>query len=498
MQTDVLSSTLRELKTFTQKSSDLFNTTRSTQEHELNDLKRKSKKSSTKGKGKSSETDSSSIHQTDIERDSDNESSTGLSSDIDFPEGGMKAWCAVLGSFLGLTNCFGCINSTSAIETYIARNQLNDVSASVVGWIFSIYMCVALLCGILTGDLFDRKGPRLPIFFGGVTSFIGIFITGNCSEIYQFILAFGIVAGLGNALQFSSLVGIIGHYFNKRRGIAIGIATIGGSVGGAIFPIMLRKLYSSLGFAWAMRIFAFVLLFLDIGAFLLITPRFPPKKNPTSNEKLSKKLVGFFKKTLDIDAFKDPRFLFCVLAVTFSEVFLVTSMTYYGSYALFRGNSEDTSYLLITIMNASGIIARAIAGYLSDKIGKFNLMTVMIFFSSVFCLIIWLPFGHLTGGLYAFSVAYGIASAAVLSLTPLCVSQISRVEDFGKKYSTCYFVVAIGTLVGIPISGAFIGANPTVKDYNNFIIFVSVLGFTGVVFWIVSRWFAVKHKFCIY
>ncbi|GMM37877.1 Mch4 protein [Saccharomycopsis crataegensis] len=439
--------------------------------------------------------DSNRINQNEIEIGSTSQISYV---EIDFPDGGVKAWSTVVGSFLGLVNCFGCINSISAIEAYIARNQLNHSSASTIGWIFSIYLCITLLCGILTGDFFDRNGPRIPISIGGVLSFVGVFMTGNCSEIYQFILAFGVLAGLGSAVQISSLIGVIGHYFYKRRGIAMGIATVGGSFGGVIFPIMLRKLYSNLGFTWAMRIFAFLLLFLDIGALVFITPRFPPKKISANNKKVFERIILFLKTTLDVHAFRDKRFLFCVLGVTFSEVFLVISTTYYSSYAIFMGNSENTSYLLITVMNATGIIARALAGYLSNKVGKFNIMTIMTLFSSVFCLIIWLPFGHLTSGLYVYSVVFGISSAGVLSLTPLCISQISKVEEFGKRYSTCYFVVALGDLIGIPISGLFIGMNPTVRNYNNFIIFNSALGFTGVVFWLASRWTAVKYQLHVY
>lgn len=53
---------------------------------------------------------------------------------IDFPEGGLKAWTSVAGSFMGLMNTFGLINSTGAIEAYISKHQLAGVSASVTGW----------------------------------------------------------------------------------------------------------------------------------------------------------------------------------------------------------------------------------------------------------------------------------------------------------------------------------------------------------------------------
>ncbi|GMM36421.1 hypothetical protein DASC09_037460 [Saccharomycopsis crataegensis] len=424
----------------------------------------------------------------------------GLTADnIEFPDGGLKAWLTVMGSFLGLTASFGIFNSTSAIETYIANNQLENVSASVVGWVFSIYMAMSLLCGIFTGDLFDMKGPRIPIFLGGSLVFLGVFTTASCTKVYQFILALGLVCGLGIGFQVSSLIGIISHWFDKKRGMATGIATVGGSVGGAIFPIILKKLYSSLGFPWAMRVLAFILAFFEILALVLVVPRFPPKKfHHDKKIPLYKRTIKFLKNTVDLKGLKDPRFAYCTLGVCLSETFLSCSLTYYGSYALAKGNSESTSYLLITILNAMGIFARVAAGYLSDKIGKFNMMTIMVFFSSLFCLIIWLPFGHTTGGLYAFSVIYGISSAGVLSLIPLCLSQISRVEDFGKRYSTAYLAAAFGCLIGVPISGLFIGSHPTSRNYDNYIIFISALGFASVCSWVLSRMYAVKLRLCVY
>lgn len=365
--------------------------------------------------------------------------------------------------------------------------------------VFSIYICVALFFGILTGQFFDVEGPRKPILLGAILTFVGVFAMANCTSLYQFVLSFSIVAGLGGAVQSSSLIGIISHYFYRRRGLAVGLATVGGSVGGAVFPLMLRKLYQELGFKWAIRIFAFVLAACNLAAFALISPRFPPKKSQARHHSLwYKALIAFLLNQVDFEAFKDMRFLFACLGVSFSELFLVIANTYIVSYALHQGNSENTSYLYITIINACGIAARVFSGYFSDKLGKYNLMIVMVFFSALFSVVVWLPFGHLPIGLYMFSVCYGIASAAVLSLSPVCISQITRVETFGKRYTTCYIVVALYCLVGLPLSGLFIGTTGSDREYSNFIVFVSILGFMGSLCWLVSRYCAVNWKLCIY
>lgn len=443
----------------------------------------------------------------DLEFRMDNDTSDTLlieDPECDFPEGGITAWVTVFGSFFGLASSFGLFNSTGAIETYISINQLNNVSSFTIGWVFSIYLCVSLLCGIFTGDLFDSKGPRIPILFGGILEFVGFLATGYCTKTYQFILALGIVGGLGVGFQVNALLGIISHYFNKRRGLAVGIATIGGSFGGAIFPIILRKLYTVVGFTQAMVIFSIIVLVLDLLAFAFCKPRFPPKKvlysmdGEYSIKSFAKTVYKFFTSSLDIQAFRDPRFLYCALGTACAETFLCCIITYFGQYIVANGFSEDKAYLMITIQNAMGIGARVGAGYVADKLGKFNVALIMVLVSSVLCLVIWLPFGRSITGLYLFTVFFGISSCGVLSLLPVCISQISRVEDFGLRYSMAYFVAAFGTLVGVPISGLFIGKNPIDRNYDNYIIFCACMGFAACIFFFLSRYYAVKLRLCIY
>ena len=66
-------------------------------------------------------------------------------------------------------------------------------------------------------------------------------------------------------------------WFDKRRGAAFGIASTGSSLGGVIFPIMLNHLVKEVGFPWAMRISAFLILFLLIIANLTVRSRLPIK-----------------------------------------------------------------------------------------------------------------------------------------------------------------------------------------------------------------------------
>lgn len=60
----------------------------------------------------------------------------------------------------------------------------------------------------------------------------------------------------------------------------MGLVVAGSSLGGVIFPIMFIHLIPQLGFAWAMRICAFLILALLIWANVAVRSRVPPTKRP--------------------------------------------------------------------------------------------------------------------------------------------------------------------------------------------------------------------------
>ena len=92
-------------------------------------------------------------------------------------------------------------------------------------------------------------------------------------------------------------MGIIGHWFKKRRATALGLIAIGSSTGGTIFPIVFSNLVNKIGYAfatlapnstvtdyretsisfqWTMRVFAFIILAALGFANVVLERRLPP------------------------------------------------------------------------------------------------------------------------------------------------------------------------------------------------------------------------------
>ena len=96
--------------------------------------------------------------------------------------------------------------------------------------------------------------------------------------------------------RFNPAVAVLGHWFRRRRAVAIGLTTGGSATGGVIFPIILQRLIPAVGFGWAVRIIAFILLGCLTVSCLTIRTRLP--------------LSGHIslRTAIDLGGWKDPRY----------------------------------------------------------------------------------------------------------------------------------------------------------------------------------------------
>lgn len=107
----------------------------------------------------------------------------------DYPEGGLRAWLVVLGSFSGMTASFGILNSAGTFQAYLSTNQLARESPSAIGWIFSLYAFLTFFCGVQIGPVFDAYGPRWLVFAGTVCLFGGMMGVAESTSKFCLLLA---------------------------------------------------------------------------------------------------------------------------------------------------------------------------------------------------------------------------------------------------------------------------------------------------------------------
>ena len=102
--------------------------------------------------------------------------------------------------------------------------------------------------------------------------------------------------------RFNPSVAVLGHWFRRRRAFAIGLTTGGSASGGVIFPILLERLIPSIGFPWAVRVVAFVIMACLVISCLTIRTRLPLSGHIT------------LRTAIDLGGWKDPRYALAAIA----------------------------------------------------------------------------------------------------------------------------------------------------------------------------------------
>ncbi|WEJ97485.1 hypothetical protein PSN45_005038 [Yamadazyma tenuis] len=408
-----------------------------------------------------------------------------------FPEGGRKAYMVLFGSFCGMVSCLAFLNSAGVMQNYLVEHILTTTPTSTIGWIFSINSFIQFGCLLVVGPIFDRLGAKIPLMAGICLFAIGYLCCSWATKPYQFILSYSIVGGLGASLIFCCNIGVLSHWFLKRRGQAIGTSYLGGALGGALFPVMYRSLFPQIGFGWTVRVGTFICLALSVVSLLLIEDRNSVFARASTNESVFMEVI----KTIDIRVFKDKVYTCLVLSLLGQGFAFMVTSTYVTSYSTAQGFSPDKSYLLILTFNSLSIPGRILPGILADKYGRFNMLCIICSCSTITIFVLWLntKVSHTLVGLFIFSGVYGFTSGSTLSLAPTCVGQISKTQDFAKRTGTAFFVFSFGDLIGIPIGGAIAGAN-TSKSYDNMVIFVAISSIFGTCGAFLSRYLYAGFK----
>lgn len=88
-------------------------------------------------------------------------------------------------------------------------------------------LIVVVLCGRAIDAGYFYANATVGVFL----QLFGMMMVSICKNYWQFMLAQGIVVGIGCGCVFIPSVAIVGTYFSRNRSLALGISSTGSSVG---------------------------------------------------------------------------------------------------------------------------------------------------------------------------------------------------------------------------------------------------------------------------
>ena len=116
-------------------------------------------------------------------------------------------------------------------QTFYESQTLSHESESNIAWIGSLQGGLLLIVCFFAGPVYDAGYFNALIYTGAILNVVGMMMTSICRTYWQAVLAQGVAVGVGSGLLYLPGASIISQYFEKKRALAFGIASVGGCVG---------------------------------------------------------------------------------------------------------------------------------------------------------------------------------------------------------------------------------------------------------------------------
>ncbi|KAF9356473.1 hypothetical protein BGX26_005206 [Mortierella sp. AD094] len=339
---------------------------------------------------------------------------------LDYPEGGF-GWLVVLASFIVYFWSFA-PNVTFGVYQahFLAENTFPGALATEISWVGSIGTASMYVLGPFVAPMTQLLGLRAVVAIGIVVSSLGLISASFATQLWHLYITQGLLFGCGVGLVLFSSLSVVSQYFEKRRGLANGIAVAGSGVGGLAMAPLTRLLIAKVGYRWCLRIIGMAVFTFLTAVFPFIRPRIKTvKKGPI----------------FDFSLFKIPGFIELVLTalvITFGYMIPIFLIPTYTSQVL--SEPPTTGANLLSMFSGINAAARIVSV-------ATNLAT-------------------LTG----FMAVYGIFGGGFISIFPVVAAQVVGVERlssalgviyFGNVFDSSAFYIQGGATSFNPVTGVY-------------------------------------------
>ncbi len=398
------------------------------------------------------------------------------------PDPGISRWWRVVGG-MSMNLALGSLYAWSVFVAPLEKEfgwKRADTS-SVYTWAIVVFA----LSFVVAGRLQDKLGPFRVSLTGSILLTVGFLLCSWTNSLAYLIVCFGVLVGIGNGFGYATPIPVMAKWFPDKRGLAVGLAVAGYGGGSAIFG-PLANLWLIPAYGWRTTFTALGLVFFVmtmIGAFLLKNPPAgyrPHGWTPASAAKAGATAYEFAPGQMWRTP---PAYLMWVayaLGCSAGQM-VISQLVPFAKSMKIPGDALQTLTLIVGATgNASG---RILSGWMSDGIGRLNVLRLMIGISAVA-----MPLLYLTGGnvaaLYVMVFVVYWCYGTQLSVNGSATSDFWGTRNAGINYGLLFTAWGVAGIIGPRIGGAFFDRY---KNYESAFYAAGILAVIALVCELLAR-----------
>jgi MFS family permease len=321
-------------------------------------------------------------------------------------------------------------------------------SRSVVSGMYSVgTFCAGMLMGFV-GRLFDRVGHRrmtavIALAFGVACVWMSL-----VSTVPMLLIGFFLVRLLGQGSMSLSSVTLPPQWFIKKRGVAIGVVSIGGGLSLAVLPPLNTWIIQNYGWRMSWWTWA-VLLWVVMAPLSYLLIRDTPEEVGLMPDNEEAPVITKMKDTLVEDSWTlweamRTRAFWCIIYTTVVPSAIITGLVFHQISILAQaGLDPGTAALISSLMSVVRLPVALLAGPVADRVQ----MRYLVAFSQALLL------GSMVALYMADSVTlimvYGVLVGVLMALQGI-VGGVIWPDYFGRRH--------LSTIRGVTMMAGVIGS----------------------------------------
>lgn len=315
----------------------------------------------------------------------------------------------------------------------------------------AITLAVSGLMAPLAGAAADRFGVRPLMMLGAVLLAAGYFLystADSLSDIYAIHVLFA------SALATCGLVVnviLVSRWFVKDRGLALGIALAGTSLGNGTLPPLNAALMGEIGwrssFAW-LSLLPLVLLPL-IWFVIRERPADLIAQQPPGG--MGGQMPGRAASLSLGTALRSLNFWVLALIAMFTFFSIIGTQAHLNLYMLGRGFSQMDAGFSYTVLFYLGLLGKILSGFLADRFGRKRVFVTTLAVMGAGATALALPALNV---LWAGLVLFGLGWGGLYTLLQLLAADYFGPQHLGKVLGAITVLDTLGGGLGPPLIGA--------------------------------------------
>ncbi len=189
------------------------------------------------------------------------------------------------------------------------------------------------------------------MMIGGALICLGFLLASYSTEVWHLYFTQGLICGIGYSLVYNAGMSVVGQWFSKRRGLALGISVSGSGFGQFIMVNITSALLTSMGWRATLQYLALIEL-CGLIVCVLLVKRLTPCIAEGGPSLLSSAR----------ELFKDRHFFYLYMGYVVVVFGYVMPFVHLPTYAVLHGLSTSQANLLLSLIGVASAIGRISIG----------------------------------------------------------------------------------------------------------------------------------------